>query len=91
VGVGTTQSPAPEEVIDGREVQEVLEQIPLVDQIPKEQEAERTPVKPELQIGVQLVPSRGLAVQSPGPELAIVGIEGQLVPVHNPVVDHTPD
>lgn len=84
-GDGATQSPAAELEIGGSEAQAVLVHIPVVVHTALLQVAERVPVNPELQLGVQVVPLAVPTRQLPAPALEMEGNEEQLVLVHVPV------
>jgi len=66
-GALTTQFPGPELGIDGGVLQEVLVHMPVVNQIPEAQVADRVPVKATLQTGVHVVPFAALVVHPPAP------------------------
>lgn len=62
-----------------------------MDQLPTLQVAERVPPNPELQTGVQTVPSGELATQSPGMALAIEGDEAHAVLAQEPLIIQLPE
>jgi hypothetical protein len=86
-----TQFPAPAFGITGVAVQAVLLQTPVDVQLAEAHVAEREPAKPELQVGVQVVPEGALSGQSPAPEFGIPGRPLHDVLVHMPVVVQAPE
>lgn len=93
---GTVQLPGPALVMEGAEVHPVgtAVQDPVVIQLPELQTAERVPVKPVSQVGVQVVPVVEGLVQFPGVEFAIGGDVVQSVlgaTVQDPVVVQLPE
>jgi hypothetical protein len=92
-GEGFGQFPGSEFAIAGAEVQAVLVQTPLVTQTPLEHVAERTPMYPVSQTGVQVAPEAVFVVQSPAMEWEIEGRVAQGEPpatVQAPVVPQEP-
>jgi hypothetical protein len=66
-------------------------QLPVTAQEPVLHVADVTPLNPELQTGVQVVPLAAPAAQFPGPPLGMVGCVGQAVEVQVPVMDQEPE
>jgi hypothetical protein len=86
-----TQVPAPEFAMSGSPEQDVLVHVPVELHTALEHVAERVPVYPLKQTGVQIVPEEAPETQFPAPELEIGGSPVQAVLVQDPVVDQVPE